>query len=895
MVDNKNGFDSVTGTEPKRPEEKDSSDAVREAEPGKNTPSWLSTGVARARQGWWAARRQLRRLWALVVFGAAGAPVSFALLAVVWMTEIAGAVLDDRGELDKYLAVGIMPFEHWHLWTPFTSGLAAPNTAGCVVATIAVLVAAAPIERRIGSRRFGIAALLTQTAGSMLGLGLSALAKTFDADWGFRLHVGTAVGPTTWIFGVVLVATSRMDTLWRRRIRVGLIALLVTLALFGGHLQDVVRLSAAVIGLMAGPSIVGRSARGPRLAGTRREGRVLVALVVAASSLGPVLAALSPNAVGPFAVLRDVVRGVPYTAAEVREICADSATDPVECRRGLLDLRLGGVGPTILSIMPSLFLLVVSDGLRRGRRFAWVVAVVSQVILLGLSMANFAIRFLATGDDESVFYGLESPTAYRTVVPFLLPFAVLVVLIASRRLFHVSAPTGTYRRWALSMIGVVLGFAAVYVTGGYLARAGFATTPSFAGLLADFPQRLIPPVYLQWLEPALLPQSAVTTALFEWTGVVFWVVVCVLVAGSFFTPVYGSETDATEKAQALLTASGGSALSWMTTWRGNKYRFGPDGRSYVAYRVISGVALTTGDPVGPRASLRENVIDFAEFASSNGWIPCFYSVTSEVRSVTDSLGWGGIQVAEETVLDLHAITFSGKRFQDVRTALNRARKSGVVAEWVSFPSAPLAVTDQITAISEEWVADKGMPEMGFTLGGLEEIDDEHVRCLIAVDEHRTVHGVTSWMPVYEEGVVVGWTLDFMRRRSEGFRPAMEFLIASAALLLEQEGARFLSLSGAPLAKVDEREPTHISSVEQSTLSGLLERVLDVLGRTLEPVYGFRSLLAFKSKFQPRYEPMYMTFADPAALPSIGNAIGRAYLPDVSLGQGFKLVRTMIER
>ena len=199
------------------------------------------------------------------------------------------------------------------------------------------------------------------------------------------------------------------------------------------------------------------------------------------------------------------------------------------------------------------------------------------------------------------------------------------------------------------------------------------------------------------------------------------------------------------------------------------------------------------------------------------------------------------------------------------------------------------------AISEEWVADKGMPEMGFTLGGLEEVDDPDVRCLIAVDADRHVHGVTSWLPVYSEGRIVGWTLDFMRRRAgDGFRPAMEFLIASAALKLAEEGADFVSLSGAPLAKVEQPEGGD-GAVAQDSLTAALDRLLDVLGRTLEPVYGFRSLLAFKSKFQPRYEPMFMAFPDPAALPSIGNAIGRAYLPEVSLGQGMKLMRTIIDR
>ena len=76
--------------------------------------------------------------------------------------------------------------------------------------------------------------------------------------------------------------------------------------------------------------------------------------------------------------------------------------------------------------------------------------------------------------------------------------------------------------------------------------------------------------------------------------------------------------------------------------------------------------------------------------------------------------------------------------------------------------------------------------------------------------------------------------------------------------------------------------------------GVFEELLDRLGETLEPVYGFRSLLAFKAKFQPRYVPLYMTYRDPASLPAIGNAVARAYLPKMSLAQGFTLVRTIVD-
>jgi len=114
------------------------------------------------------------------------------------------------------------------------------------------------------------------------------------------------------------------------------------------------------------------------------------------------------------------------------------------------------------------------------------------------------------------------------------------------------------------------------------------------------------------------------------------------------------------------------------------------------------------------------------------------------------------------------------------------------------------------------------------------------------------------------------------------RGVSEFLIASAALRFQEEGAAFVSLSGAPLARLDRGEDF-----------GPLQKLLDGAGKALEPVYGFRSLFAFKAKFQPAYEPLYMAYPDPAALPAIGNAIGRAYLPHMTAGQGLRLVRRLI--
>ena len=266
------------------------------------------------------------------------------------------------------------------------------------------------------------------------------------------------------------------------------------------------------------------------------------------------------------------------------------------------------------------------------------------------------------------------------------------------------------------------------------------------------------------------------------------------------------------------------------------------------------------------------------FCNAENWTPCLYSTTEAVKDVTDGFGWPSLQVAEETVLPLGKLAFTGKKFQDIRTAISRAAKGGITAEWHYYSEAPLSIRDQIQAISEEWVSDKALPEMGFTLGGLDELEDPAVRCLIAIDQDRTVHGITSWMPCYRNGVPVGWTLDFMRRRGEGFKGVMEFLIGTAALDLQKEGAEFVSLSGAPLAQANPGE-------EEVGV----QKLLGVLGKTMEPVYGFRSLLKFKAKFQPVYRPMYMCYPEVAVLPRIGLGISHAYLPNMTFGQAVRMM------
>jgi lysylphosphatidylglycerol synthetase-like protein (DUF2156 family) len=188
---------------------------------------------------------------------------------------------------------------------------------------------------------------------------------------------------------------------------------------------------------------------------------------------------------------------------------------------------------------------------------------------------------------------------------------------------------------------------------------------------------------------------------------------------------------------------------------------------------------------------------------------------------------------------------------------------------------------QARSISEEWVGEKELPEMGFTLGGIEEAVDPHVWVSLAVDADATVHGFTSWLPVHSPGgEITGWTLDVMRRSPESFRYTMEFLIASACAHFRDAGYTVVSLSGAPLATSAETEPE----------AGVLGTVVSRLGEAIEPYYGFSSLERFKEKFMPRHEALYLVAADETAMARAGVAITRAYLADATPGQLLALMR-----
>ena len=833
--------------------------------------------------------------WA-TAFGRAAqrAPLTLVLLVTFWVVGAStGSLLrGPRGELrHTVLLEGRLSLGQPLTW--MASFLWSTNLEGYVWGSIALLALGVFVEQRLGTARAAIALLATHVLASA-SLGASSLVLSWvHPSWTrafLAIHYG---GPTVGVVGATLATSAALPVLWRRRLRAGALTLFVTMALFDGGGIAVLLVAACVIGLLLGRLLVRSTAR-PSPVSSVHEARVLTSVVVAATAVGPLLATITPHPTGPFAVLGYLVADVHGSAPRaVRALCAEGPTTAA-CAIGRLNLH-PGIGVTLMACLPALLLLLAAAGLRRGHRGAWLAALALEGVLAAVAVADY---FLTMADAGSVLTTLsftdDQPALLLThvVLPCLVPLtAVVAVLILGRDLFTVAAPTGYYRRLGRRVAALLAASAALYVALGLAVATQWASAPTALSLLTDFPLRLAPAGVALGALPERLPAGPMAHVLFDWIGVAFWAGVCLLISRS--RPASPSPTGSQNAAaQAILVEHGGPSLAWMGLWRGNQYWFSSTGTTYIAYRVIQGVALTISDPVGPQAERAAAVTEFARYCESTGIAPCFYSATAELEEICGSAGWGSVQVAQETVLPLGSVAFTGKRFQDVRTALNRARREGMRTEWIDYRNAPLSTVVQIQAISEEWVAQQQLPEMGFTLGGVDQLNDPHVRCSVVVDAAGSVHAVASWLPIYSAGAVTGWTIDFMRRRTDGFRHGTELLIAQAALDFQAEGYSVLSLSGAPLARTEEC-PGPARTDVAAARPDPLDRLLDLVGTRLEPVYGFRSLLRFKAKFQPELRPMYLVYADAAALPAIGRAVARAYVPDASLGMLLRLFNRLM--
>ncbi len=800
----------------------------------------------------WA--RRASRAWL------APAPAATASAALILIVGLALLPWGRRGQI----ALSAYIHQPQRAWTLLTAWVA-PGHLVPVAGVIVLLSIGVLLERLLGTRRWLVTGVVSTAGGIAMAQALYPLIGQVWETWPPYLVHAPIQGVSLPLAGLVAASTSVMRPAWRRRVRLVMFAVLIVSAAVTGTVGALARLGAGVVGLIMGIVLERGQQTAPSQELPRRVERELVAFLVACWSVGCALAVVS-NAAGPLANAR-----YGLTPAILPK---DAVIYPVEL---------------LLLCMPALLQLVLADGLRRGRRSAALGTIALQ-IFLGACAALFAlVEKLDARLPESV------PTTARLLhswlrsghllVPLMLNIVVISLVVWKMSCFTLGSRPGVIRRAVVAWVLTVVGGAAVSALGGLFVSRDFSPYASWPDLLKTYLSYLLPVSTGGIMGFVVEPLTPLAHLLTAWVPVLVWLLTILWVWLAQSAPAR-TRVSSREQLTDLVRTRGAGTLGWMLTWEGNEAWVNEAGTAGFSYRPSRDVALTVGDPAADDADVAQAVRDFAAFATDAGLTPALYCVHAPAMEAARAMGWTILQVAEEAVLDLPDLAFRGKAYQDVRTALNHARKQGIEAVWTTFSECPAGQRDQIRAISQAWVSDKPLPEMGFTLGGIAELDTPETRLLLAVDTDGTVQGVTSWLPIYRRGEVIGLTLDFMRRREGGFRPVMEYLIGRAAQDAQAEGLQILSLSGAPLTR---------SAPTDGATSSRFDPLIDLLASMLEPAYGFGSLHAYKRKFKPRAVPMYLAVPDLVDLPTVGIAIARAYLPDLKPSQTARFAQVLMNR
>lgn len=291
-----------------------------------------------------------------------------------------------------------------------------------------------------------------------------------------------------------------------------------------------------------------------------------------------------------------------------------------------------------------------------------------------------------------------------------------------------------------------------------------------------------------------------------------------------------------------------------------------DDSTVVGGRLVLGSFVAIGGPVSAEDDEFRSMSAFAAACERWGVVPAVVDAAPSTARAAERLGLTTLKIGEEAFIDLAEFSLAGKRRSNIRHSASRAEREGVSVVHYTSTCRTDSIDRELGSISDAWLANKHGPELGFTLGrlDLDHIDQQEV--FVALNADGSSIAFVTWLP-YD--LPNGAVLDLMRRSDTAPPGIMELLISRSIFELRGLGYSTASLGGVPLASTSERQ-------------GALQHAMAWMYDHGGSVYEAKSLFAFKRKFDPRWEPIYLVYPSGTDLPRLMAAIGRSFFPSFRL-------------
>ncbi len=499
---------------------------------------------------------------------------------------------------------------------------------------------------------------------------------------------------------------------------------------------------------------------------------------------------------------------------------------------------LSGIAPGAAPFARSTMLVVssgllyVSRPLGRGSRRAWLLTCVLLAGMTLLHILHSDLGAIATG-------------------------GIAALLIARRGDFRVSGdPAGRSR--ALGSLVVMT--ASVYGLGlvMLLARAS-ASDSAFhlsAGLHTVSDTLLgLPGGMHAWLAAIVLA--------FALTGLVV-ALVCWLAPWQGDSPEDGH---ARARARAIVREYGSDTLAPFVLRADKAYLFSPSGRSVVAYRVVAGVAVVSGDPIGP-ADDRDLALDaLVHRARERGWRVVVLGASETYLDSYRQLGLHALYHGDEAVLDLDRFTLEGRAIRKVRQSVARLGKAGYAAQVVSARDLTPALRDELEAVERAYRGDAPARGYAMAMDGLFRLEGDEALFVIGRGPDGRLAGFLHFAVSAAGGALSLSTMPRLHDTPNGFN---EWLVCAAAEWAKSEGYARMSLNFAPFAAL------LAPGVQLRPLQRLQRRLL----LALKGHFQLDNLLLFNRKFFPEWQRRFVVYERRSDLPRVGFAAlaAESYLP-----------------
>jgi lysylphosphatidylglycerol synthetase-like protein (DUF2156 family) len=189
---------------------------------------------------------------------------------------------------------------------------------------------------------------------------------------------------------------------------------------------------------------------------------------------------------------------------------------------------------------------------------------------------------------------------------------------------------------------------------------------------------------------------------------------------------------------SLVNTTANDCIAPFALRRDKSYVFSPDGMAAVAYRVRFGVAVASGDPVGPSESHQGAVNAYLSMVEANGWRIGILGASEEWTAWWRARGMRALPIGRDVLIDVTTFEMTGRAFRNLRQAVQRTHNAGVTTEIYPADALPSYIATELRSIVKN---SRRNPNRGFSmiLDGLLD-DPPHPGTLIAVafDRDRRV-------------------------------------------------------------------------------------------------------------------------------------------------------------